>query len=238
MEKAFVTLRLLLLTIPIGTSLLAAAEDTGKLETRYSVAIQTFEAETREELTRIARDQSLTGEEKIIRIEQWFGTQANHIAEINSMADILDRSNPLARPVPPARPVDPSPEGTAAASLHDLSRSLAKGEITPAEFDRARKPLLDRLSAVTSSRKTATVRLPAPHLQEGLAVSSPPEEVARALHSQNLYLASLSESEAAVIRANAESPVNRLLSILETRQQAGIATAPSNKSTNQPINDQ
>jgi len=228
---------MLILTLLVGTSRLATAEDAGEMETRHGAAVQSFETETRAELTRIARDESLTGEEKIIRIEQWFGTHADRIAEINLMADTLDESIPLLRPTPPNRPVDPTPEDTAAKSLHDLSRSLAKGDITSAEFDRLREPLLDQLSTVTPSRKAAPARLPAPYFPEDLAVTSSPEALATALHAQNRHLASLPENEAAEIRADLNSPVNHLLAILEKRQQAGITTAPPAESPNQSTKD-
>lgn len=208
----------------------------GELETLHSAALQKFESETRSELTRIARDKALSGEEKIIRIEDWFSIHTDRIAEINRMADTLDQNKPLAKPALPARPVDPSPEGTAATSLHDLSRSLANGKITVEEFDRSRKPHLDLLNALREQRKAVSARLPAPPVAENPDVSSDPEKIADDLHALNRYLASLPENEAAQIRADPDSSINRLLLALGSREQPDSAdethSEPPNLHTN------
>lgn len=206
----------------------------GKLEALHSAALQKFESETRSELTRIARDKSLSGEEKIIRIEQWFSIHTDRIAEINRMGDTLDPNKPLARSSLPARPVDRSPEGAAATTIHDLSRSLARGEITVEEFDRLRKPHLEQLNALPEQKKTALVRLPAPPVIVGLNVPGTPEKMADDLHALNRYLASLPENESAQIRADPDSSINRLLDALESQEAASGGAETRNEPSNPP----
>ncbi|MFD2256893.1 hypothetical protein ACFSSA_09410 [Luteolibacter algae] len=184
----------------------------------HAQRLAVFEADTRTELTRIARDKTIPGEEKIVRIEQWFADNATRIDEINHLADTLDRTQPLARPVRPARPADPSPEGIAAASLHTLSRRFSKGEITPAEFHSLRASLLDTLNTKadaekrnkhTPARPVALPPLPGP--------DATPEQLAKALHVHNRHLSTLPPEEAAAIRANPQSPVNLLPALIQTK---------------------
>lgn len=200
-----------------GASFLCAEKDVEKLESTYKVEHARFETETRSELTRIARDKSLTGEEKVIRTENWFVTHSERIAEINRMADTLDERKPIVRPTRPPRRADTTPEGIAAAKIHQLNLRLSKGEIASEEFNRLRKPITDQLSVTQGTQKRVRKRLSTPASPNHLTSESSEEEIAREFHAQNRYLESLPEGEAAEARTNQNSPVNHLLRILETK---------------------
>jgi len=90
MDRKSHQLGILVISLFAGACCLRAEENVEEIEARHTAAIQSFETETRSELTRIARSKSLSGEEKILRTEEWFATHAQRIAEINAMADTLD----------------------------------------------------------------------------------------------------------------------------------------------------
>lgn len=205
-----------------GASFLNAEKDVEKLESTYKVERARFETETRSELSRIARDKSLAGEEKIIRIENWFATQAERIAQINRMADALDQSKPLVRPTHPPRPAATTPDGIAAAKLHQLNLRMSKGEISRDEFDRLRKPIADQLSALQSSLKPAQKPHPTPATKSNLALLGNEQELAEALHTQNRYLTRLPKDVVAAIRADEDSDINRLYHILGDPRRENI----------------
>lgn len=204
-----------------------------QFEARHMAANSKFETETRAELTSIARDGTLTGEGKIIRIEDWFAKHAQRIADINAMADVLDEGKPLFRPAPAPRQVVQGVGEVVAAALHGLSRSLAMGEIIPAEFDRLREPLLDRLFSISPPLKSAPQRRPLPPIPEEPISAHSPEELARAWHAQNRYLASLPHNEASAIRADRDSLVNRLLAAMQAEGAAAGEKASQDIPTNQ-----
>jgi hypothetical protein len=226
-EVLFVSLLLL-----AHTSHGQSRETFEQFEARHTAAISNFETETRAELTSIARDEALSGEDKIIRIEGWFAKNAQRIADINAMADVLDEGKPLSRPAPAPRQVAQGAGELVAAALHGLSRSLAMGEITPAEFDRLREPLLDRLSSISPPLKSAPQRLPVPPIPEEPISAHSPEELARAWHAQNRYLACLPHDETSAIRADRDSLVNRLLAAMQAEGAPAGEQAPQDIPTN------
>lgn len=210
------------------TTISRGQQVSGGPQQRYARHLAEFEADTRAELSRTARDTTLTGEQKIIHIEQWFTSNALRIEEINRLADTLDRLAPITRPLPPARPADRSPEGTAAESLHALSRRFSEGDIDASQFHLLRAPVLAGLAASVPSVEERRVnpavaspegRLPGPHASL--------EELAEALHAHNRYLAGLPPEQAAAIRADPQSPVNLIPSLIEARSSLAGTNQPS-----------
>lgn len=193
---------------------LSAQESMDQLEQRHSAATEAFEAETRTELTRIARDKSLGGEEKIILTEKWFALHSARIAEINAMADVLDEGKPRFRSAPAVFPSTNTAEGAAAAELHSLNRLMAEGKITPEEYHGRRLHALAVLPVVREPVESVRLRTTAPDMTLQGFESTTPDQLAAALHTENRRLAGLPAEESAALRVRADSQVNLLLALI------------------------
>lgn len=218
MSPKGIPLRVFGTVLLIATSCVASGEGIEDLEIRHASALRTFESETRTELTRIARDKSVTGEEKIILIEKWFAVHAPRVADINRMADSLDELKPIPRVRIQPNAVIPTPENLAAANLHNLNPRFSNKEISLNEVESLREPIVNQLAALQESKKQNLKRLPAPPLKRSLNVQSSDEDIANELHAQNRYLASLPEDEAQAVRKEKSSGINSILRILEQKE--------------------
>lgn len=193
-----------------------AQNRTENIEIQYITEKKAFELEMRNEFTRIAKDQTLSGEEMITLKENWFTSQSIRIDKINRLAELLDEIDPVFRD---SRKVSLSFGATDVSRLHALGMRMQRDEITLEEFNRLRAPLIDSImNSCQEGVKNPKTPLPRPDLSISLGLDSIEMEVAYALRKQNRYLASLSERDADEIRMLQEPETSRLINLLQTKQ--------------------